>query len=392
MTVRVRRWTNTKTGRRMEAWQVDIVFEHADGSVTRVKKKAPVQSRRGAEQYERDLRMALLSGSYGIKAPAAVPTFEEFVPKFLTYSENNNKPSTVVAKRNALRDHLLPFFGKLKLDEIDLARIEEFKALMRQTPTDTRARKPAATVAAQRRRKNVGQKMLSLKSINNTLGIFGKLLSVAREHGVLAAVPKVQLFRLDKPAFDYLTFDEADRLVAAAEHEWRPALLLALKAGLRLGELLGLKWDDIDLTAGRLVVRRNICNGIINTPKGGRSREIPLADSLIVALKQHRHLRGPFVFCDEKGKHLRPGSFKWPLNRALRLAGIARPEGQIGWHDLRHYAERRIMPTRCVRTLGCRDGRVGIIRAPRGRPRPGPWAGTATVERASSSCARARLP
>lgn len=346
MSVRARKWTDAKTGVALESWQIDIRWTHPDGRVERIKKRSPIQTRRGAEQYERDVRQSLLDGSYGAEAPVAIPTFEEFVPKFLTYSENNNKASTLIAKRNALRDHLLPFFGKLQLDQIDLAAIEEFKALMRKTPTDTRARKPAATVAAQRRRKNIGQKMLSLKSINNTLGILRKLLSVAHEHGVLDAVPKVQHFKVDKPAFDYLTFDEADRLVGAADPEWRAALLLALRGGLRLGELLGLKWEDVDLIAGRLVVRRNICHGVIDTPKGGRSREIPLADSLIAALKHHRHrsLLQPFVFCDEKGRHLRPGTFKWPLNRALRRAGIARAEGQIGWHDLRHsFASHLVM-------------------------------------------------
>jgi integrase len=354
VSVRVRRWIDPATGLERESWQIDIRWTHPDGRIQRIKKRSPIQTRRGAEQYEREVRQALLDGSYGAEAPAAMPTFEEFVPKFLTYSENNNKVSTLLAKKKALRDHLQPFFGKLPLDQIDLAAIEEFKALMRKTPSDTRCRKPAATVAAQRRRKNSGQKMLSLKFINNTLGILRKLLAVAHEHGVLATVPKVQHFKVPKPAFDYLTFQEADRLVAAADAEWRAALLLALKAGLRLGELLGLKWEDLDLIAGRVVVRRNICNGVINTPKGGRSREIPLSNSVVAALKQHRHrsLLQPFVFCDEKGNHLTPGAFKWPLYRALRKAGIARTEGMVGWHDLRHsFASHLVMKGQSLKAV-----------------------------------------
>ncbi|WP_370450711.1 hypothetical protein [Corallococcus sp. CA047B] len=51
----------------------------------------------------------------------------------------------------------------------------------------------------------------------------------------MAHVPRVKLFRTEKPAFDLLTFEEAERLVADAEPEWRPVLLVALKTGPRQG-------------------------------------------------------------------------------------------------------------------------------------------------------------
>lgn len=54
------------------------------------------------------------------------------------------------------------------------------------------------------------------------------------------------------------------------------------------------------------------------------------------ALKAHRHLRGPYVFCEENGGRLTPGKMGAPLRRALRAAGITREVGRIGWHDLRH--------------------------------------------------------
>ncbi len=61
-----------------------------------------------------------------------------------------------------------------------------------------------------------------------------------------------------------------------------------------------------------------------------------LPASAMDALKGHRHLRGPYVFCQQDGQPLTDGLMKLPLQRALRAAGISREQGRIGWHDLRH--------------------------------------------------------
>ena len=92
-------------------------------------------------------------------------------------------------------------------------------------------------------------------------------------------------------------------------------IVVALKTGMRQGELLALKWDDIDLTAGRLVVSRNLSRGELTTPKNGKSREIPLGDDVSAALKHHRRLRGGVVFCKTDGAILTKGETKHPLWR-----------------------------------------------------------------------------
>jgi integrase len=124
---------------------------------------------------------------------------------------------------------------------------------------------------------------------------------------------------------------------------------------MRLGEIIGLHWSDLDLVRGRLNVNRTIWRGKPNSPKGGRARTIDLPVSVIDALKAHRHLKGPWVFCQANGNLLTPGLLKWPLTRALRVAGISRPEGVIGWHDLRHtygsHLAMRGVPLRVIQEL-----------------------------------------
>jgi len=120
---------------------------------------------------------------------------------------------------------------------------------MRKKPAGIPGRRDAPSKDALRKRKGSGVKFLSLKSINNVLTVLHKLLALAQEQGVLQHVPRVNLFKTDKPAFDFLTFEEAERLLNAAEPEWRTLVLLALKTGLRHGELIGLQWERRGLEA-----------------------------------------------------------------------------------------------------------------------------------------------
>jgi integrase len=326
MSVRLRKW-KTKEGKVQEAWWVDVKFQHPDGRVERVRKASPVNTRRGAEQYERELRQALLGGSYNRReAEPEVPTVRNFTERFLTYSSNNNKASTLAAKRQLLDSHLLPTFGHLRLDRVGPADIETFKA--------------------QKRKEG-----LTPKTINNALTVLRTLFAVAAEQEVIPHVPRVKLLKVERPEFDFLTFEEAERLVVAAPPEWRTMIQVALHTGLRRGELIALQWDAVDLVAGRLLVKRNVWRGHFGTPKGGRSREVPLNAVALQALKAHRHLRGAFVFCDATGAYLKNDTCRNAILRASKQAGL-RP---IGWHTLRHsfasHLVARGVPLKAVQEL-----------------------------------------
>ena len=118
-------------------------------------------------------------------------------------------------------------------------------------------------------------------------------------------------------------------------------VILALKAGLRQGELLALRWEDIDLVTGLLRVRRSVTRGVVTEPKSGKGRDVPLGDEAIAALKAERHLRGPLVFCDAGRADVEEERVQASALARLQEGRVC---GRIGWHVLRHtFASHLVM-------------------------------------------------
>ena len=92
---------------------------------------------------------------------------------------------------------------------------------------------------------------------------------------------------------------------------------------------------------GVLHVRRRIWNNDVDTPKGGKGRDVPLSDELRAALGELPSRSAKrLVFPGDEGAYLRKNQCKWPLWRACKQAGLRR----IGWHVLRHtFASHLIM-------------------------------------------------
>lgn len=112
-----------------------------------------------------------------------------------------------------------------------------------------------------------------------------------------------------------------------------------LATGLRRGELIGLKWEDLDLTNGSLRVRRQVAriNGqITEAPLKTKNsyRTLPLAEGTVAVLKEQKKKAGnsPWVFPSPTGGPMSPDSILHMLHRVLDRAGLP----HIRFHDLRH--------------------------------------------------------
>src|SRR5262249_2309888 len=99
MSVRREKRRDPATGREREFWMIDVDLELPSGERGRGRKVSPLNSRRGAEHYERELRHEILAGTYGRGPATPVPTLAEFEAEFIeNYAKVHNKPSEVESK------------------------------------------------------------------------------------------------------------------------------------------------------------------------------------------------------------------------------------------------------------------------------------------------------
>ncbi len=296
------------TGATRERWIVDVDFEHADGRRERVRKVSPVQTRRGAEEYERQLRAAMLDPRRN--RPRA-PTFGKFVRErwWPTYPDAaGNRARTKREKEGHLRLYLLPALDAVALDEVSGEVVERLFA-------------------------SLAERGIGPKTRNNVRATLRRVLASAAEWGVIDAVPELPHARVAAYAADFLVREESDRLLAAARdaEEWA-LLVFALHTGARAGEQLAIEWRDVDVDRGLLFIRRASSMGITGATKGGHDRVVPITAQLSVALAGITHSRGPLVFCHGDGTALAIGQLHERLWGACRRSGLRR----IRWHDLRH--------------------------------------------------------
>jgi integrase len=196
---------------------------------------------------------------------------------------------------------------------------------------------------------------LSERSVKHTHTVLHSALASAVSRRLIARNPLDDLDRDARPhpkdremaawsteeARKFLTHTKGDRLAAL----W----ILALSTGMRRGELLGLRWEDVDLEAGHLSVRRaRVAAGYEvheGPPKSGKGRSIALDPGTVAALRRHRKAqreerlaRGAawtdsgYLFVAEDGQPLHPQTSAWFFEKALAGSKVR----TIRFHDLRH--------------------------------------------------------
>ncbi len=275
---------------------------------------AEIPTIREAKQMLSDLLRKVNSGDY---RPQAVWTLRSFV-------EDRWKPEVFPTLKfsskkfydNMIDAHLMPAFGDTQLRLI--TKEMPFRAFCN---AKTRER-------------------LSWKTVKHIRTAFGTIIEAAVREELLASNP-VRRTRLprrgpveEKTPIEMETVKEL--IEKLAEPSRSIASLLAM-TGLRIGELLALRWQDIDLQKGFLSVNQTVYEGHFDEPKSKRSkRRIPLGPKcveILAALKRTEATPSTLVFSARNGS---PLSRRNLLNRQLKPAAKALKLTGVNWHWFRH--------------------------------------------------------
>jgi len=297
------------------------------------------------------LKEQVASGEY--VAPAR-QTVSQFLEDWLEKSVRPNvKPNTYRRYRSIVTTHLNPHLGKVRLQRLTPQHVETMLADLKGQVSD-------------RTRLHV------YRVLHRALEVAVRWKAVGRN-----VCDAVEPPRVDEPEMYVLSAEEVDRILQAVRgallpppkprkkplgaarekaliegrRRLYPLCLAAIHTGMRMGELLGLRWEDVDLEAGVAWVRQTLekpgNQPVFGTPKNRKFREVPLTPELVEALKAHRveqELERSFyaqdyqdyglVFCQPDGRPIDQRSLNRNAWRQIKAA--AGVPDKVRLHDLRH--------------------------------------------------------
>jgi len=325
----------TKAGRQTTTWYVVIDLPRDSDGKRRQKWHGGFGTRREAEAARAKIVHEFNIGTY--VEPNSTTLSEWVHLHWLPSIVSRVKPSTFDSYRRNLELHVLPRLGSRQLRQLTPSMLNRLYA---DLLSDGHLRKPGG---------------LSAKTVRYIHTILHKALADAVDAGLVAVnvaerskPPKPR----SRPAAE-IGFWKAEELSVFLElvrgHRLEAAWRIAAMTGMRRGEVLGLRWKDIDFDAARISVRQTLVSVsyrvIVSTPKNHRARVIDLDPDTNQLLKAHRDAQrleraelgadyrdGDLVFCMEDGTWLHPDSFSQAFGRLVAKTNLPR----IRLHDLRH--------------------------------------------------------
>ncbi len=329
-------------------WRGAITWTEPDGS----RHRRQVRGRTSAETRERldQLRAKLRTGTL---EPAGAATVGEYLAGWLDRERQRLRPSTWRQREQYVRCYLTPGLGRRPLGKLMPADVEHLTASLVERGLSARTASHARII------------------LRRALGDALRDGLVNRNVAALARPPRVTA-RTIEPGRDYLTAAQLRTLMtAAALHPIGPLVTLAAMTGLRQGELLGLSWDDVDVDAGSLTVRRALARAwgggvelsAPKTPKSRRTIQLPAVaraalerqrdrqDTTRIAADTAWQDRDGLIFTDSIGRPLHRVTVHRAFHELLRAAGLP----SIPFHGLRHSAATALLtagvPLRVVSDL-----------------------------------------
>lgn len=254
-------------------------------------------------------------------------TVADLLSRWLAHGADGWEERTALGYRGIVSRHLAPALGSLRLEKLTAYHIEEYYRLARAN--------------------------LSGRTLATHHAILRQAVAAAVRWGFVGrnVMAQVRPPRGERRRFPILSVEQTRLLLAHVAGTWlHVPVLLAAAGGLRRGEALALRWEDLD--GATVTVRRSLGQtprGLeFGPPKGGRERSFALPAFALAVLEARRleQVRlwedvllarwSPtnLITCDPNGQPRAPGALGYHFRRALREAGLP----HVRFHDLRHGA------------------------------------------------------
>ncbi len=263
-------------------------------------------------------------------------TLDRFVENWLNGKELARRPKTVIQYRQVVQQHILPFLGRMRLQEIQPVHIQKLYSI----------------------KKEEGRGARTIQLIH---AILHNILKQAEREGILShnSVDAVERPKVEQVEMQILNEEQIRQFLSAASGSpFETVCYLALTTGMRASELLGLKWCEVDEKKSTLFVHRQMQyiagqGYIFSQPKtqAGR-RQIKVGASTLKELEAHRNRQSiqksiagerwqenDLIFPTTIGTPLDYKRVTKEFKRLLKRAGL--PE--IRFHDLRHTSLNTLM-------------------------------------------------
>jgi integrase len=298
-------------------WREDVLL--ADGTTKREQRTTllgTVEEFKTKRLAEREATSFLARVNRLDYRPVKRATFEEFARSWGNQVIDLLKPSTAKVMASHLRFHLVPAFGRMRLDEMGQEQVQAF----------------VGTLAKGRSR----------HTVLNVLGTLASILKLARKWGyAVAGFQQIDLvIPCSKPGKPgrFFTAEQVRSILALASEPWRTIFALGAMTGLRPGEVLGLSIDDLDFEQGLIFVRRSAWYSHLISPKSNRSvATVPMPGPLAEVLTNYLASWAPnekrLLFSNRRGNPYSENKVVqkrlWPILDALSIP-------RCGMHAFRH--------------------------------------------------------
>jgi len=235
-----------------------------------------VGDKKAAEAVASTIRAKLQLGEFGFDEAEAVPTFKKYSEKWIEgYVKINLRQSTFDEYESVLRNHVLPVFKKKSIDSINRGDIRDFLLS-----------KYSGGLSQKR--------VLLIKDVIS--GVFNyalddELIETNPTSDITKRLfPKSGTKKKTVSNDDVFTKEDLENFLDTCETDfpqYYPFFLMAARTGMRLGELLAIKWDDIQFNSNYIWVKRSYRRGRFTRPKNGKSRKVDMSNQLAQLLNEN---------------------------------------------------------------------------------------------------------